>query len=98
MATIVRTETRKRGFIGKLFLVLFWGFNAIMALALFRGLTSSARRLAEASTEAQQAGTAVGAAIGTGMILVIWAAGAVILGLVLLITPGKTVITETTRD
>jgi hypothetical protein len=98
LTTLVRTEKRKRGVVGKFFLLIFWAFNGLMAIGLFRGLSSTGKKMAEATTEAQQAGTAIGAVLGTGMILAIWMAGAVILGLFVLLTPGKTVITETTKD
>lgn len=98
MATIVRTEKRKRGIIGKLFLILFWLFNILMLLWFVGGLISTSTHMATATSEAAQAGAAIGTAIGMGLILAIWAAGALILGLLVAFTPGKTIITETTKD
>lgn len=98
MATITRTETRKRGIFGKIFLLLFWIFNGLMVWWLFAAFQISGEQMTAATTEAQKAGTALGTGIATGMIMAIWMAGAVILGLLVLLTPGKTIITETTRD
>jgi hypothetical protein len=98
LATTIRTERRKRGIIGRLFLFLFWLFNILMLIWLIGGLASTGDSFASATSEAQKAGAAIGTAIGMGLILAIWAAGALILGLIVAMTPGKTVITETTKD
>ena len=97
MATIIRTETRKRGVIGKLLLWLFFIFNGLMVWATISGLGGTGEMMTTATSEAERGGMALGAALGFGFILIIWAAGAVILGLLVLLTPGKTVITETTK-
>lgn len=98
MATITRTETRKRGAIGKLFSILFWLYNALMVAWLVMGLGASGDLIQNATSEAERTGAAAGTAIGVGIIIIFWAAGALILGLLVLLTPGKTIITETTRD
>ena len=98
MATTVRTERKKRGLIGKLFLLVFWIYNALMAFVISQAFVATGEQMSAATTKAQQAGTAVGAALGTGMILMIWLLGATILGLLVMMTPGKTIITETTKD
>ncbi len=98
MATTTRIETRKRGLFGKLLLLIFWLFNGLMALWLFGGLSSTGEMMSAATSEAERAGTAIGATIGLGMVIGIWMCGAVILGLLVLLTPGKTIITETTKD
>jgi hypothetical protein len=53
--------------------------------------------MSAATSEAERAGTALGATIGLGMVIGIWMCGAVILGLLVLLTPGKKIITETTK-
>lgn len=98
MATIVRTEQRKRGIIGKVLLLFFWLFNALMLWWLIAAFQISGEQLNAATSEAEKAGAAIGTALGTGMIIVAWAAGAIILGLLVLLTPGKTIVTETTKD
>lgn len=98
MTTITRTETRRRGIIGRIFLWLFWLFNALMLVWMVGGLGAAGDVAGSASTEAEKAGAAIGTAIGATLILGIWMAGAVILGLLVLLTPGKTVVTETRAD
>ncbi|MFN3575517.1 MAG: hypothetical protein ACK4TJ_00810 [Tabrizicola sp.] len=98
MTTIIRTERRKRSIFGKLFLLLFWLFNLLMALWLFSAFQISSDQIAAATSGAQRAGATIGTGLATGIILTIWMAGAVILGLLVLLTPSKTIITETTRD
>lgn len=78
----------KRGFFGTVFLWLFILFNILMLIWLVsywgqigEGLTTG--------TEAEQAGTAIGGTIATGMLLGIWALGDVILGLLALLTRAK---------
>ncbi|GGF38173.1 hypothetical protein GCM10011321_31390 [Youhaiella tibetensis] len=94
MATIIRKETRKRGFFGWLFLILFILFNVLMLIWMIGGMNAATSVVT--TSEAEQAGRAIGTAIGAGMILFIWVAGAVILGLFALLTRGrKTIIEET---
>lgn len=98
MARTVRVEKRQRGVFGWLFLLLFWGFNVVMAVGFFGGMSDSVEQGAAITSEAEQAGFAIGTAIGFGMILTIWAFGAIILGLFVLFTRGKKTIIETTED
>lgn len=86
-------ERRKRGVIGWVFLVGFWGFNAIMALMLFAGV-ASVQDMPAAASEAERAGQAVGSVIGVGMILAIWGFGVVILGAMVMLTRGRKIIVE----
>lgn len=96
MATIVRREVRKRGFFGWLFLLIFLGFNALMLLWVIDA-ASRVADLEAATSQAEEAGRAVGGVIGFGMILFVWTAGSVILGLLALLTRGrKTIVTEET--
>ena len=60
MAKVIRREVRKRGFFGWVFLLLFLGFNALMALMFFGGMSGVADMPA-ASSEAEMAGRAIGA-------------------------------------
>lgn len=96
MTTTIRTEKRKRGIFGWVFLLLFWGFNAIMAVAFFAGISDSVDKGSQLTSEAEQAGHAIGSVIGMGMVLGIWVMGAVLLGIFVLLTRGKKVIVETT--
>lgn len=97
MPKVIRRETRKRGVFGWIFLLIFLGFNAFMALAMIRGLTSAAD--IPAVNDAERAGRTMGAIIGGGALLVIWFLGAAITGLLAMLTRGsKTVIEEIRHD
>jgi len=97
MARIIRKETRRRGIFGWIFLLLFWGFNILMALWMFYGLKAVTE--VEVSSSAEAAGRAIGGTIGAGMIIFIWVGGAIILGLFTLLTRGsKTIIEETSVE
>ncbi|HZZ22013.1 MAG TPA: hypothetical protein VFE60_05310 [Roseiarcus sp.] len=90
---MVETHIRKRGLFGWFFLVVFWAFNALMALWAWVAFSVIHGQYVGASgefTEARQAGTAIGGAIGGAAILFLWVAGrAVILGLLALLTKGR---------
>jgi hypothetical protein len=97
MARIIRKETRKRGFFGWLFLLLFLAFNTVMVAWLISYWNTVGRMTTHGDAEA--AGAAIGATIGTSMLLGIWMAGAVILGIFVLLSRGrKTLIEETTVE
>jgi hypothetical protein len=66
---------------------IFIGFNVLMLWAVIYGVYSASRM--EAASEAERAGRAVGTAIGVGIILAIWAAGSLILGLLVYFTKPK---------
>lgn len=98
MTTVIRTEKRKRGFVGWIFLIIFWLFNILMLVSLFAGINGTIEKTALLTTEAEKAGAAVGTVIGVGMILTIWALGAAILGLFVVFTRGSKVTVETSKD
>ncbi len=101
MTQIVETHITKRGVFGWLFLVLFWIFNALMALWGWSALTAIGHQYAGAAgpnIEFEHAGTAIGGAIGGAFILLVWVSGTVILGLLALLTRGrKTLIVQNTN-
>ena len=96
MATIVRRETRKRGFFGWIFLLIFLAWNLLLAYAFLAGLSNVATSNGPTDA-ASRAGAAIGTTIGAGLILGIWAAGALITGLFALLFRGSKVIVEETR-
>lgn len=75
----------KRGILGKISILVFWGFNALMLLILISGIQTTSES-GQALTGAEEVGHAIGAGIGITMILVVWVIGAVILGLMALLT------------
>lgn len=95
MSTIVRKEVRKRGFFGWLFLLLFLTFNVLMVFWLI-GYWSHLKPGIESSDGVEAAGTAIGGAIGTGALFMVWVVGGMFTGILALLTRGrKTIITET---
>lgn len=93
MAQVVETHIRRRGVFGWIFLALFWAFNALMALWAWMALSAIHGQYVAAASSAYRAGTEAGGAIVGSVILFVWAAGAVILGLLALLTRGhKTVV------
>lgn len=94
MVRIVRRETRRRGFLGWIFLLLFLAFNALMATWTIGYWAAIAPMTA--GGDAAATGAAIGATVGTGLILFIWATGAVILGVFVLISRGRKIIVEET--
>jgi hypothetical protein len=95
-ARIVRTEKRKRGFFGWLFLILFLLFNGLMAAWLF-SYWSAVLPMSTTGSEAGRAGAAIGTTLGTGIILSTWTCGSIVLGLFVLFTRGRKVIVEERR-
>ena len=94
MTQIVHKEVRKRGIFGWFFLILFLGFNLLMlAWAVAAGLGIG--EMEPVSSDAEAAGRAVGSGIAFTIILVVWALGAIITGLLALLTRGsKTIVIE----
>ncbi|MGX9178109.1 hypothetical protein [Mesorhizobium sp. BHbdii] len=73
---------------------LFIIFNILMVLWLF----SYWSKIGGMLDQTEKAGGAIGAAIGTGMLVFFWVAGDIILGLFTLMTRGKKIlITEDVR-
>lgn len=94
MATIIRKEVRKRGFFGWIFLLTFIGFNLLMLLWVIGGAAAVSET--PANSQAEEAGRAIGTAIGMGIILFLWACGSIVFGMLAFFTRGqKTIIEET---
>jgi hypothetical protein len=64
-------------------------FNLAMLAWVIGGTASAAKDANCGADEACQAGTAVGTAIGVGLIIALWVAGDVILGIIWLVTNRK---------
>lgn len=92
MTTSYQIERRKRGPIGWVFLVLFWAFNAFMLISLLSGVSNVSTHYDSLTTSAEKSGAAIGTSIGITMLLGLWMAGAVILGIFVLLTRGPKVI------
>jgi hypothetical protein len=93
MGRVVSRATRKRGFFGWVFLLVFLAYNGLMLawLIAYANVISNT----QVHGAAAGAGKVIGANLGTGILLFFWVGGAVILGLLALLTRGsKTVIVE----
>ena len=89
MSEIVQRYIRKRGFFGKLFKFLFIAFNALMFVWVVGYWITVNGMLQTSASDATTAGMQIGATIGTGLLLFLWVAGSVILGLITLLSRGK---------
>lgn len=88
----IRREVSDRTIFGKIVKWLFILFNLAMAFIMFRGCSAIADGVGTQATDAERAGYGLGATLGLGAILFVWLAGAVILGLFVLLTRRKKII------
>lgn len=89
----VQREVSDRTFFGKLIKWLFIGFNIIMLLWMVSSCVAVSDVSAEAVNDAERAGAAIGAGLGMTFLLFVWGIGDVILGLFVLFTRRKKIIT-----
>ena len=83
---VLRKE--KRGIFGKLVIFMFWGFNILMLFSIWTGTQTAVEGQAGLSG-AEAAGAAIGTGIGVTLLVFIWLIGAVILGIMALLTRPK---------
>jgi hypothetical protein len=90
MNQIVYVERRKRGFFGTLFKWVFVLFNLAMAFWVV-SYWAQVGTLVTANTGSQagQAGSVIGGALGTGMLFAVWVVGGIVLGLLAFLTRGR---------
>lgn len=99
MAKIISTEVRKRGIFGKLWKWLFIIFNVLMGIWVVTYWAMVAPMMTnQANTTAENVGAVAGATLGTGALIVFWAAGAAILGGLAMATRGKKIIVQETVE
>lgn len=96
MAQIIRKETRKRSAFGKVVKWMFILFNLLMVFWLVAGMSAASDSISNAGSSAEQAGGAIGATIGAGLVITVWALGDIILGIFVLLTRGQKIIVEET--
>ena len=77
----------KRGFFGKLIKWSFIGWNILMLVWFIGGMNAASK--VETASDAERAGAAVGTAIGASLIIGLWVAGTIVLGLFVLLTRPK---------
>lgn len=79
----------KRSLFGKLVKWSFIGFNVLMLLWMILGVGGAAETIDTAGSDAEKAGAAIGTGLGAMMIIFVWVAGDVVLGLMTLLTRPK---------
>ena len=84
-----RLRKAKRGFFGLIFKWLFIIFNILMLVWIISALVGGGEIVNDATNEYEEAGAALGTALGMGVIITVWALGDVILGLFVLFTRAK---------
>lgn len=91
-------EKRKRGFFGWLFLLVFLAWNAICLVWLVTGL-AAINDIPRTDGDGLDSVRTFGTSIAVGFVLIVWALGAVITGLLALVTRGgKTVVRRIDRN
>ena len=88
----VQREVSDRTIFGKICKWLFIIFNVLMIIWLVSAIGAVGEMDAPRNS-AEEAGTAIGATIGFGMLLFVWAVGDLILGMFVLFTRRKKIIT-----
>lgn len=84
-----KVEKNQRSLFGKIVKYTFIGFNILMLVWFIGGMVSASKGIENATTEAEQAGTTIGTGLGAIFIIFIWVVGAVILGIMTLLTRAK---------
>jgi len=84
----VQLRKLKRSLFGNIVKWIFIGFNILMVVWLFGGMGAATEGI-ENMSEAERAGTAIGAGLGGFMLIVMWAIGDIILGLFMMLTRPK---------
>lgn len=85
----MRPQKPKRTLFGKIVKYAFIAFNIIMLIWLVGGMMSASDGISELNSDAEQAGAVIGTGIGAMLIIFIWVAGDVILGIMTLLTRAK---------
>lgn len=90
---VVRREVSDRTTFGKIVKWVFILFNLLMVFALFKGCAAASSTVAASPNgSAEQAGAAIGTALGTGMLMMFWVMGDIIIGMFVLFTRRKKII------
>jgi hypothetical protein len=85
----VQLRKPKRSFFGKIVKWSFIAFNILIVIWLVASMNAASEGIQTMSSDAEQAGAAIGAGIGAIAIFAIWFFGDIILGLFVLLTRPK---------
>lgn len=92
MVTVQREVSDRTAF-GKLVKWIFIGFNVLMLIWLVSACSAVSEVSQQAVNDAERAGAAIGTGLGMTFLLFIWGVGDVILGMFVLFTRRKKIIT-----
>lgn len=84
-----RLKKPKRSMFGLLVKYFFISYNILMLIWFVTGVGAASEAIDNSSSEAEQVGATIGTGLGAIMIIFIWVSGAVILGLLTIITKPK---------
>ncbi len=79
----------KRSLFGKIIKWTFIGYNVLMLFWFISGLNIASDGITNSATDAEKAGATIGSGIGIMLIIFVWTAGTVILGIFTLLTRAK---------
>lgn len=85
----VQLRKPTRTVVGKIIKWLFILFNLLMVWSMFSGVGAAGEVMNTSADEYEQAGAAIGTGIGVMMLLMLWAFGDIVLGLLVLLTRPK---------
>lgn len=96
---VIRTETRRRSWFGRLVALLFWLWNLLMAAVTGTAFWAF-DRVTDQAAQTSENGTAVmaGAGISVFVIMVFWLVGSLILGIAMAFTRGRVVVVERSAE
>jgi hypothetical protein len=90
---VIRREVSDRTTFGKIVKWIFILWNLFMVFALVKGCAAATSAVNAAPRgSAEQAGAAIGTALGTGMLMMLWLMGDIIIGTFVLFTRRKKII------
>jgi hypothetical protein len=90
---IVQREVSDRTLFGKIVKWVFLGFNVLMLIWMVFAFAAVGDMNHQAVNDAERAGAAIGTGLGMTFLLFVWGVGDVILGLFVLLTRRKKLIT-----
>ena len=89
----VQREVSDRTIFGKIIKWVFISFNILMLIWMISAMGNVSEVDSQAMNDAERAGAAIGTGLGMTLLLFIWGVGDVILGLFVLLTRRKKIVT-----
>lgn len=76
----------QRSLFGKIIKWIFIGYNILMLLWFLSGINVASEGIINSASDAEKAGATIGSGIGIMLIIFVWTAGAIVLGIFTLLT------------